>query len=127
MAITLGAITLPGDLVWQDEFNWSPVQQSEERGLTGALIVQTGVKSAGRPITLGGGRHRVWIDRAALAVLYASVANNAAMTLTLHDNRTFTVRWRNSEQPIDAEQVAGIADAGAGDFYYLTLRFLTVA
>ena len=46
------SIILHSDYQWIDEHDWHPVEQSVERGLTGALIVQLGTRLAGRPITL---------------------------------------------------------------------------
>lgn len=45
-------IDLPPDLQWTDEFGWSDVEQTKEYSLTGALIIQQGVKAKGRPFTL---------------------------------------------------------------------------
>lgn len=106
MAITLGAITLPDGLTWEDEFAWSPVEQSTEYSLTGALIVQSSTKQAGRPITLMGQSdgmdHTVWITRTDLLALQTALAvAGTSWTLTLHDARTFTVAAR--ETPLDAE------------------------
>lgn len=111
MAITLGAIALPAGLVWSDEHAWSPVAQSEEYGLTGALVLDIGTRLAGRPITLvgqsDGGFHTAWITRANLITLRtALIVANASWTLTLHDARTFTVKARHDGPgPLDAEPV----------------------
>lgn len=105
MAITLGAITLPAGLVWEDEFAWTPVEQSTEYSLTGALIVQSATKQAGRPITLVGQSdgldHTAWISRTnLLAVQTALEVTGATFTLTMHDARTFTVM---AAGPVQAE------------------------
>ena len=63
MAITLGAVTLPQGLVWSDEFDWTPLAQTTEYSLTGALIVEQAEKQAGRPITLVGGIDFAWLTR----------------------------------------------------------------
>lgn len=96
MAITLGSVTLPPTLVWEDELSWSPVAQSADYGLTGALLVQESTRLAGRPITLtgqsDGNQHTGGISRAALIALReALIVPGASWTLTLHDARTFTV------------------------------------
>lgn len=106
MAITLGAITLPDTLVWEDEFVWSPVAQSTEYSLTGALIVQEATKLAGRPITLVGksdsNAHTGGISRTDLLALQAAlIVAGASWTLTLHDARTFTVAAQ--QDPLEAE------------------------
>ena len=45
----LDTIILPDDLLWINEFDWNPVEQSQERSLTGALIVQEQAKITGPP------------------------------------------------------------------------------
>ena len=66
MAITLGALALPSGLVWTDELTWTPVVQSSEYSLTGALLLEISTQLAGRPITLTGqasGReYTAWIQ-----------------------------------------------------------------
>jgi len=57
-------IDLPKDLEWEDESTWSPVEQVLEYSLTGALLIQTGVKLKGRNITLSGKDDMCWITRA---------------------------------------------------------------
>lgn len=135
MAITLGVITLPSTLVWEDEFAWSPVLQSTDYGLTGALIVQEATKLAGRPITLVGNSdgtaHTGGISRTNLLALQTALAvAGATWTLTLHDARTFTVAARDN--PLEAEPLpvyGALWPANpTGDRWYLirALRLQTV-
>lgn len=135
MAITLGAITLPATLVWEDEFAWSPISQSIEYSLTGALIVQEATKLAGRDITLTGksdsNAHTGAIFRTNLLVLQTALAvSGASWTLTLHDARTFTVAAR--ENPLEVEPLpvyrSFFPANPTGDYWYLirALRLRTV-
>lgn len=108
MAITLGAIPLPDTLVWEDEFEWTPIQETNEFSLTGVPIVQQGVKQAGRPITLTGKSdgtyHTGALTRSALMALQTALsAAGATFTLALHDGRTFTVAPRHEAGALDAE------------------------
>lgn len=129
-AITLGAVTLPGDLRWSDEFQWTPVHRAVEYSLTGSLIVQEAVKLAGRPITLDAqseAQGYVWLDRATLLSL-KTLAETPAWTgtLTLADGRAFTVGWR--EDGLNAEPVihqTHTAELGALP-YTVTLKLQTV-
>ena len=123
MAITLDTITLPLDLVWVDEYQWTPIQQKSEYTLTGAHLVQTGAKQAGRPVTLAGGAEHGWATKAEVDALVAKLGV-AAMTLTLHDGRQFSVLWRHEQTPIEAHPVVDLANPGADDLYALSLRFL---
>ncbi len=45
-------ITLHKDLLWSDEAFWNAVEQTAKRTVTGAMIVQSGTRVKGRPITL---------------------------------------------------------------------------
>lgn len=48
-------LTLHPQFYWADEYDWTPLAQSEPvYTLTGAMDIQQGVKQAGRPITLKG-------------------------------------------------------------------------
>jgi len=127
MAITLGAIALPDGLRWSDEHAWSPVAQSVEYSLTGALIVEEATKQAGRPITLVGGIRFAWMAKAALEFLMAAMdaAPESGLTLTLHDSRAFTVLPRYgadgavSAHPVPRVLDSGFADPGDEDWYYV--------
>ena len=56
MSLTLADVSttlaLNPDLYWSDENNWHPVDQTADRTITGALIVQAAARVAGRPVTL---------------------------------------------------------------------------
>lgn len=137
MAITLApqptgsTIALPGGLMWSDEHDWTPVAQSTEYSLTGALIVESAEKQAGRPITLTGGERWTWLTRAELLVLDAALKTvGAEFILTLHDGRSWRVIPRHDGNgPLATAQVrrvldSGVADPSASAKYYLdNLRF----
>lgn len=126
--ITLGSVSLPGDLVWADEFAWNPVAQSSEYSLTGALIVQAAPRLAGRPITLeakDSGAGYVWVVRSTvLALRTLAETPGWTGTLTLADARTFSVGFR--EEGVLADPVRFIAPLGESDAYTLTLKLQTV-
>ena len=126
--ITLGAVTLPGDLIWADEFAWNPVAQSSEYSLTGVPIINESVKQAGRPITLeakDSGAGYVWVLRSTvLALRTLAETPGWTGTLTLADTRTFSVGFR--EEGVLADPVRFIAPLGESDAYTLTLKLQTV-
>lgn len=128
MAILLGAISLPGDLRWSDEFAWSPVSRESEYSLTGALIVQESAKLAGRPITLEArdeAQGYVWLTRSTILALKA-LADTPGWTgtLTLEDGRSFSVAFR--ADGLEAAPVIHRAPADGADPYTLVLRLQTV-
>ena len=131
MALTLGALTLPQGLRWADEFDWSPFTQATEYSLTGALIIEQAEKQAGRPITLEGGKDFAWLTRTEVAALKALLDAGEEMTLTLHDNRTFTVLPAGDE-PLTVRALPVVKDSGpanpsSGARYILeTLKLIEV-
>ncbi len=133
--ITLDAIVLDGDLIWMDEFQWTPVERSTDFSLTGSPILNEQVKLAGRPITLNskpesqselaGANSLIWMDRATVKALYTKASTSGlTMTLTLDDGRTFTVAFR--EDGFNAKPVRHIAPHQDTDPYYLSIQLMTV-
>ncbi|WP_419534730.1 hypothetical protein [Endozoicomonas sp.] len=124
----LDSITLPDDLLWINEFDWNPVEQSQERTLTGALLVQEQSKQYGRSIELSGGQDAGWVTRSTVAsLLTLSETANNVMTLTLPDLRQFSVIFdRTSGSPVEAQQILPFAFPDDDYQYSLTLRLLTV-
>ena len=71
---TLGSIAVPRGMVWVDEFDWVPVERAVTYSLTGALLVDVGLKLAGQPITLDGTDTNAWISRSLCSTLQAWAA-----------------------------------------------------
>jgi hypothetical protein len=122
----LDTLTLPTDLIWIDEFDWTPVQQTQTYSITGALIIESGVKQAGRPITLSGDNSSAVISRADLKTLQTKLATNSTMVLTLNDARTFNVIFNHSKNPIEAKSWIDYSDPIDADFYTLKINLLVV-
>ena len=125
------ALPLPDDLLWSDEHAWSPAVASTSYLITGALLIQSATRQAGRPITLMGAPDMAWVTRATIEQLSAWAAIPVSDTagrfaLTFADGRSFTVVYRHAEAAIEAEPVLGIPARADNDFYRLTLRFLEI-
>jgi hypothetical protein len=123
------SLSLPDDLIWTDEHGWSPAVSSVSYLLTGALIVQSATRLAGRPVTLVGAADMAWIARATLNTLYAWAgiplsSNSGRLELTLTDGRVLQVAFRHQDTPIEAEPVLGIPARNDADYYRITLRFM---
>lgn len=123
------ALLLPDDLLWTDEHAWTPAVASTSYLITGALLIQSATRQAGRPITLVGAADMAWVTRATVEQLrtWASIpvgATAGRFALTLADGRSFTVAFRHADTPIESEPVLGFPARADTDFYRLTLRFL---
>lgn len=123
------ALPLPDDLLWADEHAWSPAVASVSYLLTGALLVQSATRQAGRPITLVGPSDMAWVTRGAVATLHTWAAAplgaaSGRFELMLRDARVFTVAFRHADTAIDAEPVLGFPAQSDTDFYRITLRLM---
>ena len=122
-------LVLPDDLLWSDEHAWTPAVASVSYLLTGALLVQSAVRRAGRPITLEGQVDMAWVSRPVITTMYAWAAvplgeSSGRFELTFAEGRRFTVAFRHGDTPIESEPVLGFPARSDADFYRLTLRFL---
>ena len=128
MTITLDAIALPDDLIWVDEYSWSPVGQKVKPSLTGALIVQEGTQLKGRPITLKGDAESAWVDKATLDLIRAKlVVADLQMTLT-HNTTPYTVIFdrKGAGGGCGARGIFPLSDPAADHIYILELKFIEV-
>jgi uncharacterized membrane protein len=120
-------LTLPADLLWVDEFDWNPVQSSEPTfSVDGAQLIDSGLKLAGRPITLEGGAEFGWATRATALTLHQWV-QQVQPTLTLSINgTTYSVAFAHHAQPLQVTPVVPYSDPQDVDFVSMTLRFITL-
>lgn len=120
-------ITFTDQLVWQDEFSWSPVQQSKQYAIGGTLVIQEAKKLSGRPITLTGDEG-TWETRQVVKALHtASLLPFQKFTLTLHDNSTKNVMFAKESNPVEAKPLFNGQDENDTDQYFISaLRFIEV-
>lgn len=123
----LGALQIPRGMVWSDEFGWNPVEKSLEYSLTGAALIDAGVRLAGRPITLQGEADAGWIKRGGLVALQALNAADPVgeHVLVLADGRSFTVQFAPG-LAVEGKPLAR-PELPAEDYPYIaTVRLITV-
>ncbi|MDR0216735.1 MAG: hypothetical protein LBJ15_22395 [Comamonas sp.] len=122
----LNGIELPRGMLWVDEFNWSAVQKTVERGITGAQIIDAAARIEGRPITLQAVEDQGWIRRATLQAVQALAdAPDGQYPLQLADGREFTVQFA-ADDPIAAVPISRPELPPATHPYVATLRLITV-
>ena len=120
-------LVLPDDLLWTDEHAWTPAVAAVSYLLTGALLVESAARQAGRPITLVGAADMAWVTRATVDTLYDWAAEpNRQFELTLADDRVLAVAFRHHETAIEAEPVLGFPARSPDDKYRLTLRLFEI-
>lgn len=126
---SLESLTLSHDLLWTDEHAWSPVVQEAEYTLTGALLIETATRQAGRPITLEPPDDSMaWHMRSIVDTLRAWAAEpGQQFLLTLDDGRSFTVIFRHQDAPaIESTPVRGFPTFDADDWWRVSLKFMEI-
>ena len=131
MAITLSdgttTIALPDDMFWADQHSWTPVEQSVATSITGAAIIDIGVRTAGRPITLFSDEAHAWMTY--LVVTQLKIwAETPGKTLNLSlRSANFEVMFRHQEKPaVDVSSVIDYSTPDAQDWFFGTLKFMEV-
>lgn len=121
-------IFLPEGLVWTDEFKTTQIAQSTTRTLSGALVIQTGVKIDGRPMTLAGGDSG-WMTHSQLVTLrnYLEANPDTEMTLNYRGIEYTVLLDASSGAALVAEPVVDYSTPEADDWYTVTLKLLTTA
>jgi hypothetical protein len=125
MAISLDAIALPDDLIWADEYGYSPVKQTVSTAVDGTLIVEAAAQAKGRPITLQGSDDAAWIDRATLELLRAKQYQPGLVMELIHNGTSYDVLF---VQPggIEAKPIIDYNVPAGEDWYSITLKFIEV-
>lgn len=132
--ITLGALSLTGDLQWIDEYATGSdlVGQQVTTSVTGAQIIQASAQQAGRKVTLQGqmsGRDGFGaITRAQVDALRALAATPGTVyTLTLTDGRAFACVFRRDDgAAVEAAPLKHVWPPQPDDLYFPTIRLILV-
>lgn len=132
MTITLSdgtdTLDLHADLYWADEHNWSPVEQTAQRTITGALIVSVATRIAGRPITLQPPDDSgAWTAQSTLDQLrHWAAGAGTVLQLTLR-GQTRDVMFRHHDgSAIEATPIKHLSDAQPGDWHLVTVRLMEI-
>ena len=120
-------LSLPDDLLWVDEHAWTPAVTATAYLITGALLIQSAIRQAGRPVTLVSPPDMAWVTRAAVKQLHEWASTpGKTFELLLQDGRRFTVAFRHGDGALEAEAVMGFSAFKAGEFYRVTVRLMEV-
>lgn len=125
---TLGLVQIRRQMVWVDEFAWTPVEKTTEYSTTGALLVDTGERQAGRPITLQATDQHGWLARSVVEELRALAADPEGVYVFTHaDGREFTVMFA-PDDPVSATPIQNTRPELPGDDYpyVATVRLIEI-
>jgi len=113
-------LALPDAVLWSDEYDWQPVEERRTYSITGALLIDVGLRLTGRPITLRGW----WLSRAQIDQLQAWAALPAAFLTLVLRGVTYTVRFDHVAPPVEAASLFALQDPDAATLYSVTARFI---
>lgn len=128
LAYLTTTISLHPDLRWSDENNWFPVEQSVQRTVTGAMIVSSAARVAGRPITLEPESDTsAWMPASTIALLegFAGVPGRV-MQLTLRGTTRDVIFRHHDGTALESTPVVHYSDVESGDWYLATLRLMEI-
>lgn len=136
-------VVLPKDLLWVDEFTWTPISQDIKNTLTGGLVINEYEALVGRPISFTGKDDMAWVQRNIIEVVVL-MRNTAGLQMKLdfvagaYDNdldtwsfgaihKTMNVMFRHNETPLEFENVKGF-DAFDDNSWYMikNIRFMDI-
>ena len=120
-------IVLPSDMVWADQFTYSPVGQSAEFSIEGAVVVDAAATQSGREITLVCGESYAWLNLLTVTQLRnLAQTPGEVMTLTIGTSN-FKVIFRHNEPPaVDVQPLVELSEYTNGDYFHGSLKFLEV-
>lgn len=122
--ITLDGMELPEELIWTDEFSWNPVRVNEKISLSGIRNLSESLlpTESGRFITLMS--DDAWLDRDDLKTLFSWTKSlSKTMTLVMHDDETYTVRFRHTDPPVlEYEPIIQSAFVDGNTLYRLNIK-----
>ena len=122
-------LALNPDLYWSDENTWHPVQQTADRTITGAHVIQAALMVKGRPITLEPiDDESAWMTLTQVTALrnWAAVPGKT-MTLTLRGVERDVI-FRHQDGGFEARPVIQYRDGHelTTDFYRCTIRLMEI-
>lgn len=126
---TLATLTLHDDLLWTDEHSWSPVVGNAEYSIKGALIIENGLRLAGRPISLQApDESMAWHPRSVIDQLYLwSAQAGQDFHLTMQDGQVFNVAFRHHEPPaFEPKPVTGLGSQAPNSDWTIKLKFIVI-
>jgi hypothetical protein len=121
------AYNLTDNAVWINEFTgWSPIRQTTEETLGGALVIQYGAMTGGiaQPIDIT----NVWMTRSNATALHtASSTMNQPLVLTISQG-TYNVAWRheNGTPAVELIPIYALSNPGNSDVYAVNIHLITV-
>lgn len=119
-------VTLRDDMVWSDEYDWHPVVQSSEFTTTGALLIESAVKQAGRPISLNNTEDQAWLTKTMCDQIKAWASLPGIALTLVYRGVTRLVVFDHEKTAFEAYPLVFYRLPLPDDYYIVNLRFIQV-
>lgn len=127
MAITLGGVTLPDNIVWEDKYKWSPIMQDVKTTLGGRPVVFSAELLAGRRISLVAYQDMGWLTKAQVDAVIALANVAGAVYVFVIGAETYNVVFRHEEPPaVEFDPLIPRAVPIDGDYFVGRIKLLVV-
>ncbi|MDH5637427.1 MAG: hypothetical protein OEZ04_02940 [Nitrospinota bacterium] len=122
MPNTLGALTLPDQMLWTDQYSWSPAAGQAQRTIAGGLALFTQSMIKGRPVTLEAADGVAWLTQQQVDDIMAMAAQPGAAFTLSWEGEMSTVRFAHHAPPVvEFSPIMPLADQYTG-----TIKLITV-
>ena len=122
MPNTLGALTLPDQMMWTDQYAWSPAAGQAQRTIAGGLALFTQSLTKGRPITLEAQDGVAWLTQQQVEEIMAMAAQPGAAFTLNWNGETHTVRFAHHAPPVaEFTPIMPMADQYTGIIKLITV------
>lgn len=126
LTLSSTVVDIPDDLAWPGEFSWPAIAQTKTYSVTGALIVESGLKKAGRTIVLQSEDGTAWVSRADVVSLRTLAETPGAVMVLVFRTQTFNVMFDQEAGAMESTPVVDYSDPDDADNCAVVLRFITV-
>lgn len=99
-APTLGALTLPDQIIWVDQYSYIPIVGQAERTLGGAIVLFNQAASKGRPITLEARDGVAWLTQAQIDSIITMASSLGTAYLFTYNGESYDVQFAHAIQPV---------------------------
>jgi hypothetical protein len=99
-APTLGALTLPDQIIWADRYSYTPITGQNNRTLAGGFAIFNQLATKGRPITLDARDGVAWLTQSQVDSLMTMAAAVGATYVFTYDGESHNVQFAHASPPV---------------------------
>lgn len=126
MAFVLGGITLPAGMIWRDQFQFAPVQQTVQYTIGGTSVITTASVEAARPITLVSLPDQGWLTTTQVEAIQALADVPGVVYPLIVNGVNYNVVFRHNDDPaVTFEPIIPRQELLPTDYHVGEIKLLT--